>query len=292
MSSRFDYLEKKGLVSDAPPFLKNSVCYEVVMGSVAYGVSNDSSDMDIYGFCIPPKDILFPYHNGNIYGFDTDFPKFDQYLKHHIQTDKNEYDITIYNICKFFSLVAQNNPNMVDSLFVPATCILYSNPIGNLVRENRHIFLHKGCWHKFKGYAFSQIKKASSQERIGKRADSVEKYGYDLKFGYHVVRLILEVEQILAEQDLDLQRHKEQLKAIRQGHWSLKQIEDFFSEKEKQLEKLYHESKLPYSPDITEIRNLLGKCINMYFSDNILQVEEKIYKEAIEKIRQIANGLV
>ena len=63
MSSKFDYLEKKGLVADAPPFLKNSVCYEVVMGSVAYGVSNDSSDMDIYAFCIPPKDILFPYQS-------------------------------------------------------------------------------------------------------------------------------------------------------------------------------------------------------------------------------------
>ena len=289
MASRYDQLEKKGLVRDAPPFLKNSVCYEVVMGSVAYGVSNDSSDMDIYGFCIPPKEILFPFSNGNIFGFDTDFPKFEQYLKHHIddKSDGNQYDMTVYNIVKYFRLVTDNNPNMVDSLFVPTNCVLYSNAIGSLVRENRHIFLHKGCWHKFKGYAYNQLKKASSTERVGKRAETVEKYGYDIKFAYHVVRLILEVEQILAEQDLDLQRHKEQLRAIREGRWSLKQVECFFTEKEKDLEELYKESKLPYMPDMTEVRNLLTRCINMYFSENLIEVSEEKYKKVIEQIKSL-----
>ena len=29
--------------------------------------------------------------------------------------------------------------------------------VGNLVREKRKLFLHKGAWPKFKGYAYSQL---------------------------------------------------------------------------------------------------------------------------------------
>ncbi|MGC5341009.1 DNA polymerase beta superfamily protein, partial [Escherichia coli] len=65
--------------------------------------------------------------------------------------DGREYDCCIYSIIKFFQLVMENNPNMIDSLFVPQNCIVYSTPIGQMVREARHLFLHKGSWHKFKG---------------------------------------------------------------------------------------------------------------------------------------------
>ena len=47
-----------------------------------------------------------------------------------------------------------------------------------------------------------------------KRQASVEEYGYDIKFGYHVVRLMLEVEQIMIEGDLDLLRNTDQLLSI------------------------------------------------------------------------------
>lgn len=288
MASTFDSLHKQNLLADAPPFLKNAVAYEVVMGSVAYGVAEDKSDIDVYGFCVPPKKYLQPFTGDYIYGFDKNPPKFDQYLKHHIQdrSKNTEYDLTIYNIVKYFRLVADNNPNMVDSLFVPPNCILHCNTVGNLVRESRHIFLHKGCWHKFKGYAYAQLSRMRSQSRTGKRKAVVEEYGYDLKFAYHVVRLLLEVEQLLTEQDLDLQRGKEQLKAIRQGSWSLSQVETFFSEKERQLEKAYADSKLPYQADETEIKSLLRSCINLHFSDQVLSPSENSYKKVVEKIQE------
>lgn len=49
-----------------PTFLTDSVQYITMMGSVAYGVSDvvKGSDVDIYGFCIPPKEILFPHTAG------------------------------------------------------------------------------------------------------------------------------------------------------------------------------------------------------------------------------------
>jgi len=65
MTSTEKELTRKGLVK-SPGFVPDTVQYETIMGSMAYGVSNDSSDMDIYGFCIPPKDVIFPHLRGEI----------------------------------------------------------------------------------------------------------------------------------------------------------------------------------------------------------------------------------
>jgi hypothetical protein len=53
------------------------------------------------------------------------------------------YDLTIYGIIKFFNLAMENNPNVIDSLFTPVNCVLHITRVGNLVRENRRLFLHK-----------------------------------------------------------------------------------------------------------------------------------------------------
>lgn len=111
------------------------------------------------------------------------------------------------------------------------------------------------------------------------------------KFSYHVVRLISEVEQILAEGDLDLQRNNEQLKAIRRGEWTEQQIRDFFTQKEKSLETLYIESKLPYSPDVDKIKTLLLNCLEQHYGtlDKAIVVQGKAesllrdIKEQIER---------
>uniref|UniRef100_A0A6M3LFB2 Putative nucleotidyltransferase n=1 Tax=viral metagenome TaxID=1070528 RepID=A0A6M3LFB2_9ZZZZ len=267
MSSRINRCIKEGLITDYPSFLKDNIHYEVMMGSVAYGCSSDTSDMDIYGFCIPPKDILFPHLSGVIYGFDNSYPKFDQYQKHHvIDKDANkEYDFSIYNIIKYFRLVTDNNPNMIDSLFVSNWCVLHETKIGQMVREKRKIFLHKGCYWKFKGYAYSQMHKMITKNPEGKRKDIVEKYGFDIKFAMHTVRLLNECEQILSEHNIDLLRSREQLKAIRKGEVPCEEIQRYFYEKESQLEKLYNESTLPYSPDEKLIKQLLIDCLEEHY---------------------------
>jgi len=123
------------------------------------------SDVDVYGFCIPFKDMIFPHLKGIIPGFGRQIQRFEQYQKHHIDdvAFRKQYDVTIYSIIKYFQLCMENNPNMIDSLFTPQRCILYSSPIGNLVRENRKLFLHKGGFYKTKGYAYAQLSKLKSK---------------------------------------------------------------------------------------------------------------------------------
>jgi predicted nucleotidyltransferase len=248
--------------------------FEGVQGSNAYGAAVDVSDFDMIGWCIPPKDIVFPHLAGQIDGFGRQKRKFTGYQKHHVKDPQalggkgRSYDINIYNIVHYFHLCMEGNPNMLDSLFLPAECILHTSIVGNKVREKRHIFLHKGVWHRYKGYAFSQLAKIStkSPEPGSKRAAIVEKYGWDLKFGYHLVRLLYECEQLLTTGNLDLRRNSEELKSIRRGEWSAQQVRIFFAEKEKALERIYEECTiLPWGPREPEIKQLLLDCLEEHW---------------------------
>lgn len=255
-------------VGQIPKWLPHNMHYEVMMGSVAYGVSNDNSDMDIYGFAIPPKELVFPTVAGYIPGFGHPSPGFEQFDPHHIKdvAKSRQYDLAIYNIVKYFSLCAECNPNMIDSLFVPRRCVLFSTPIGEMVRDRRKDFLHKGAWHKFKGYAYAQLHKIGKANKSNpKRKESVEKFGYDTKFAYHVVRLLGEVEQIMIEHNLDIQRNREQLKAIRRGEWSLEYLHQWFEDKERHLEEVYASSDLRHSPDLDSLRQLLLDCLETHY---------------------------
>jgi len=74
-----------------------------------------------------------------------------------------------------------------------------------------------------------------------------------------------EVEQILIEGDLDLQRNREQLKSIRRGEWPLEQFEAYFTNKEKILETAYANSTLRHGPDEEAIKALLMACLEAHY---------------------------
>lgn len=259
---------KNNELINPPDWLLESTILLVQTGSHAYGISTKDSDIDIYGVCIPPIEYLFPHTTGEILGFGRQIKRFDQFQQEGIiGPDKKTYDVSIYNIAKFFQLCLDNNPNMIDVLFVPNDCILHQTEIGKHILENNRLFLHKGCYYKFMGYAHSQWKKIKNKNPIGKRKQVVDEFGFDLKYASHLVRLALECEQILAHRDLDLRCYTDILKNIRKGLCPLREIEVWFDAKKEYLEKLYNESKLRYGPDEPEIKKLLISCIESKYGD-------------------------
>lgn len=270
-------LNKKGLLDpNRPKSALEQLQYLTILGSNAYGVNDDDSDIDVYGFCIPDKDIVFPHLGGVIHRFGDQGRKYKTYNDHHIKdVDKGiEYDITIYSIIDFFQLCMVCNPNMIDSLFAPRRCIIYTTQLGEYVRENRKIFLHKGAWHRFKGYSYSQLNMMKNKNAIGGRLELIEKYGYDVKFAYNVVRLLNEVEQIMIEHNLDLERNREQLKSIRRGEWTKEEVIEYFKKKENELETVYIDSDLQYSPNEKLIKKVLLNCLEMHFGslDTVIKI--------------------
>jgi len=116
-------------------------------------------------------------------------------------------------------------------------------------------------------YSLYKICTQNGKGKISKRLNSVRKYGFDLKFSYNVVRLLQEIQMIMVEGNLDLQRNKEQLKSIRRGEWTIEDIENYFTKKERDLEKVYIESKLRNFPDEDRIKQLLINCLEEHFGN-------------------------
>lgn len=319
--------------TNIPKFIADNCHYLTIVGSMAYGVSSDNSDMDVYGFVIPPKDILFPHLSGHVMDFGPQPERFGVWEQHRVKTadGKQDYDFAIYSIVKYLSLVADMNPNMAASLFTPARCVIHITDIGRMIRDRRKTFLHKGAYHKFKGYAFGQLSKIEGKGQMNsdyravidfedrhkiphsttldeilveidsrkndvyddvsttplraiyhyelidyrdlylamnassKRSDTTKRFGFDLKNSYHVVRLLGECEQILTEGDMDLERNREQLKSIRRGEMSLDAIKSYFETKERALERMYEESKLPHGPDWKVLTQLLLDCLEAHY---------------------------
>lgn len=335
-------LEKRELIKP-PTWLTSNTCYLTRMGSVAYGVSSNNSDLDLYGVCIPPRDYIFP--RNFIDGFDKKDLKFENWVKHHI-LDKSAnggkgviYDFSIHNITHYFNLVMENNPHVLDSLFVRREHIIHITKMWEVVRENRKIFLHKGVVHRMRGYAYNQLASARNcvtyvqeirnfEEEHGiphsttyaqmskdlylfglnaqnnhlylsmwekglaktKRFESQKIHNTDVKFLYHVFRLVDEAEFILNNFDLDLQEPSRvaKMKAIRAGELSYEQIAREFSEAESRLLALYNSSKLPLGPDRKAIRNILLTVLeDHYGSLSEFAKSEEAEAEALREIKLI-----
>ena len=125
------------------PWLKTNIIYLVEHGSVAYGTNIEGSDIDYKSFCFPPKEYYFSFHQ-----------KFEQ-----VQLSAPEPDLVVYEIRKFFKLLAECNPSIIEVLFVDPSNIVINTKLGEKILEHRQEFLSKKCRWTFGGYASSQIKR-------------------------------------------------------------------------------------------------------------------------------------
>jgi hypothetical protein len=136
--------ELEKLIQDKSPGAKPILL--VVRGSHAYGTNVETSDTDYAGVFIQSQE--------DIFGFN---------YKEQINDDKN--DTVIYEIKRFLQLLASNNPTVLELLNTPKDCIIYKDPIFDLILDNREKFITKICAKSFGGYGKMQIQKAKGQNK-------------------------------------------------------------------------------------------------------------------------------
>lgn len=253
-------------IKDKPSFVNyNSTNMLTIMGSHAYGTNTPTSDTDFYGFVVPPIEYIFPHTTGNIFGFEKNVQNFDQYQGHHLDCGDGygEYDLTIYNITRYFYLCSDGNPNMLDSLFTDNDSLVFVDDIGQIVRDNRKLFLSQKAYHTFRGMAFSHISRLKNRQREGNRLELINKYGFDVKDASHIVRLIMELKQILIDGDLDLKANSKMILGVKNGNWTKEEVISFFEQQIKLLDNIIEEGNVyvPYSPDQKKIKSLLEWCL-------------------------------
>ncbi len=123
---------------------RNLIILECISGSKAYGLDTPSSDTDIKGVFILPKN--------------------EFYSMNYIPQINNETnDLVYYELGRYIELLAVNNPNILELLNTPKDAVIYKHPLLDEIRSE-HI-LSKLCKNTFGRFALSQIKKAKGLKK-------------------------------------------------------------------------------------------------------------------------------
>jgi hypothetical protein len=117
------------------------VIYRCVVGSTAYGLSQEGSDMDRRGFYLPPADVEWSLAG----------------VPEQLETDNEE---VYWEIEKFIRLALKANPNVLECLYSPLVetytplareliaCATFFSPGTSTARTTRTCFLNSKSWNR------------------------------------------------------------------------------------------------------------------------------------------------
>jgi uncharacterized protein len=114
--------------------------FEGMSGSHLYGMNTPESDMDTRGVFLPDFRVLL-----------------DPFMKTETFDSFEGEDRALYSLGKFMNLCVDNNPNVLELLYVPEQFTLFKTPVWDKLVEYRNLFLSKNIKHRFLGYAFAQL---------------------------------------------------------------------------------------------------------------------------------------
>lgn len=99
------------------------------------------------------------------------------------------------------------------------------------------------------------------------RAEMERRSGFDLKHGMHCIRLLRSGLEILREAKVMVDRQEagdaDELKAILKGEYAYEQVMKMADELVAQMDVVYAQSTLPYSPDLDRINQLCIELVQM-----------------------------
>lgn len=126
--------------------IKDHLIFSCLAGSHAYGMATPASDEDIRGvFVLPEEHLLSP---------------FDQ-----VEQVAGEGDTVHFELRKYLRLVATQNPNILEMLWLDDDFVLHGTQAWSLVRDRRVDLLSRQVGDTFGNYAISQMKRMKSHNK-------------------------------------------------------------------------------------------------------------------------------
>lgn len=226
-------------------------------GSVAQGTANENSDHDYMGVVLEPEEYVIgleKYETKRV----SDVPTGQKSLP-------GGTDTTYHSLRKFVSLCAQGNPTVGSVLHLPKYELL--TEIGESLIASRDLFWSARAGHAYLGYLQSQIKSLLDPSR--QRAELVEQFGYDTKFGYHAYRLGIQGVTYMRDKTPMLPltgRNLSFAKEIRAGQVELESLLSVLDSVAGQLtEYLQDSTTIPDQPDYEAINVWLIEAHQAYW---------------------------
>lgn len=242
--------------------IQNTI-YKIRAGSSLYGTITPESDRDYVGIFIPDKDYVMGV-------FRCDRVILNEKVSAGNCNTSDDTDCTLYSLPKFFKLARDNNPNIVEIFFANHTATLFCNEFGQMIKDNYRLFISKKAYHTFKGYAYSQRMKMVSNAGKGRdvtRKALVDKFGFDCKFGSHLIRLLLECLELLVEGRIALPLSQNNLvRDIKIGKYDLYFVTKKSEELEHLIDQAYATSSLQYAADDKAINDLQITMLDKFWN--------------------------
>jgi predicted nucleotidyltransferase len=206
------------------------VAYRCVVGSRAYGLATETSDVDRRGFYLPPADIEWSLAG----------------VPEQLENDNEE---VYWEVEKFLRLALKANPNALECLYSPL--VEFSSPIAEELLAVRDIFLSQHVHRTYNAYVLSQFKKLEQDLR--------NQGEFRWKHVMHLIRLLLSGVAVLRDGFVPLQveRYRDRLLAIRAGETSWAEVEKWRLALHRELDEALAATALPEHPDYQRANEFL-----------------------------------
>jgi predicted nucleotidyltransferase len=132
-------------------------------------------------------------------------------------------DLVMYSLRKYLRLTTKGNPTALLPLHAPAEAILVLRPLGEQLRGLAPAMLSQRAVHRFLGYLNSQRNRLLGRGRrsnVPNRPELVARYGYDVKYASHALRLAYQGLEIVRDGRLTLpmpERERERVLRVKRG---------------------------------------------------------------------------
>jgi predicted nucleotidyltransferase len=171
-------------------------------------------------------------------------------------------DVVIYEWSKYVRLLLKANPNVLGTLWLNTDDVILRSPVYDELIAMRQAFVSQRAQLAFAGYAKQQLYKmthCAGQGYLGaKRKQLVERFGYDTKNAAHMIRLLRMCAEFLDTGVLQVRRpDADLLKAIKQGQWSVPQVEQEAARLFEAIDKKLQQTTLPTCSDSNAAETVL-----------------------------------
>jgi len=206
------------------------VAYRCVVGSRAYGLATETSDVDRRGFYLPPADIEWSLAG----------------VPEQLENDNEE---VYWEVEKFLRLALKANPNALECLYSPL--VEFSSLIAEELLAIRDIFLSQHVHRTYNAYVLSQFKKLEQDLR--------NQGEFRWKHVMHLIRLLLSGIAVLRDGfvPLRVERYRDRLLAIRAGETSWAEVEKWRLALHRELDEALAATALPEHPDYQRANEFL-----------------------------------
>jgi hypothetical protein len=229
---------KDVLVGDRPQqrsfCLEEFIIFRCMMGSQAYGLDTDASDIDRRGIYLAPAELQW-----SLFGAPEQF-------------EDNAAQAVYWELQKFIVMALRANPNILECLYSPL--VEKATPLAEELLKIRRGFLSQMIFQTFNGYALSQFKKIEQDLR--------NQGEVRWKHAMHLLRLLITGAAALREGRVPVrvEAHRERLLAVKTGSLPWAQVDAWRRELHRDFELALAETKLPERPDYETANDFLIKA--------------------------------